>query len=112
MALLDKILGRNKTITDLNATELRREEILLGKQRDRLFKKIEDVATAKQKMLGLAMYVCEPPLPVEREERIGNAFENGGNAIPGAAEFLLGGFTFRDVLNDAKHADDGAVIGI
>jgi hypothetical protein len=50
MALIDKILGRNKTLTDLDKTELRREEILLTKQRERLFKKIEDVATTKQKI--------------------------------------------------------------
>jgi hypothetical protein len=50
MALIDKIFGRNKTLSDLSPAELRREEILLTKHRDRLFKKIEDVATAKQKI--------------------------------------------------------------
>ena len=41
MALLDKIFGLNKTLSDLSRTELRKEEIILSKQRDRLFKKIE-----------------------------------------------------------------------
>ena len=50
MALIDKIFGRNKTLSDLSRQELRREEILLSKQRDRLFKKIETIATNKQKI--------------------------------------------------------------
>lgn len=50
MALLDKILGRNKTLSDLNPQELRKEEILIGRQREKLVKKIETIATAKQKI--------------------------------------------------------------
>ncbi len=50
MALIDKLFGRKKTLTELSPTELRREEILLTKQRDRLFKKIEQITTAKQKI--------------------------------------------------------------
>jgi hypothetical protein len=50
MALIDKIFGRKKTLSQLTRQELRREEILLTKQRDRLFKKIGDVATQKQKI--------------------------------------------------------------
>ena len=50
MALIDKIFGRNKTLTELTRQELRREEILLTKQRDRLFKKIETIAVGKQKI--------------------------------------------------------------
>ena len=50
MALIDKIFGRSKTLSELSNQELRREEILIGKQRDRLLKKIEDVAAAKQKI--------------------------------------------------------------
>ncbi|HEX8523040.1 MAG TPA: hypothetical protein VF669_12350 [Tepidisphaeraceae bacterium] len=50
MALIDKIFGRNKTLSELSRQELRREEILLTKQRDRLFKKIEQIAGAKQKI--------------------------------------------------------------
>jgi hypothetical protein len=50
MALIDKIFGRKKTLSDLNKQELRKEEILIGKQRDRLFKRIEEIAAAKQKI--------------------------------------------------------------
>ena len=44
MALIDKIFGKKKTLSDLNKQELRREEILLTKQRDRLFKRIESIS--------------------------------------------------------------------
>jgi hypothetical protein len=50
MALIDKIFGRSKTLSDLSPAELRKEEILLTKSRDKLFKKIETVATEKQKI--------------------------------------------------------------
>jgi hypothetical protein len=50
MALIDKILGRNKTLSDLSRQELRREEILIAKQRDRLFKKVEAIANDKQRI--------------------------------------------------------------
>src|SRR3954452_3625147 len=48
MALIDKIFGKKKTLSELSKQELRREEILLTKQRDRLFKKIGDISTQKQ----------------------------------------------------------------
>src|SRR5215211_500368 len=50
MALIDKIFGKKKTLSQLDKQELRREEILLTKQRDRLFKKIEDISIGKQKI--------------------------------------------------------------
>src|SRR6059036_3683239 len=50
MALIDKIFGKKKTLAQLTHQELRREEILLSKQRDRLFKKIETLAGFKQKI--------------------------------------------------------------
>lgn len=50
MALIDKIFGRKKTLSQLDRQELRKEEILLTKQRDKLFKKIESVAGEKQKI--------------------------------------------------------------
>lgn len=50
MALIDKIFGTNKSLSDLSKQELRREEILLTKQRDRLFKKIETLSLGKQKI--------------------------------------------------------------
>ncbi|MEM6561459.1 MAG: hypothetical protein AAF656_07645 [Planctomycetota bacterium] len=50
MALIDKLFGKNKTLSELTRQELRREEILIAKQRDRLMKKISDAADAKQKL--------------------------------------------------------------
>src|SRR6266480_2939416 len=50
MALIDKIFGKQKSLSELNKQELRREEILLTKQRDRLFKKIETLSQNKQKI--------------------------------------------------------------
>ncbi len=50
MALIDKIFGRKKTLSELDRQELRKEEILLTRQRDKLFKKIEGVAAEKQKI--------------------------------------------------------------
>src|SRR5208282_1523358 len=48
MALLDKLFGSQKTLSELSRTELRKEELIIGKQRDRLFKKIEQISTQKQ----------------------------------------------------------------
>src|SRR3954469_20801445 len=48
MALIDKIFGKKKTLSELTRQELRKEEIILTKQRDRLFKKIGDISTQKQ----------------------------------------------------------------
>jgi hypothetical protein len=50
MALIDKIFGRKKTLSELNRQELRREEILLEKTRDRLFKRLEQIGVDKQKI--------------------------------------------------------------
>src|SRR5579871_4816204 len=50
MALIDKIFGHKKTLSELNRQELRKEEIMLTKQRDRLFKRIETISTGKQKI--------------------------------------------------------------
>lgn len=50
MALIDKIFNTKKTLSELNRQELRREEILLEKNRDRLFKKIEQITLDKQKI--------------------------------------------------------------
>jgi len=50
MALIDKLFGKKKSLSELNKQELRREEILLTKQRDRLFAKIEQMSVAKQKI--------------------------------------------------------------
>src|SRR4028118_2129864 len=50
MALIDKIFGKKKTLSELDRQALRKEEILLTRQRDKLFKKIEGVAVEKQKI--------------------------------------------------------------
>src|SRR2546423_3718746 len=50
MALIDKLFSRRKTLSQLNRQELRKEEILLTKQRDRLFKRIETISQGKQKI--------------------------------------------------------------
>src|SRR5258707_13976852 len=50
MALIDKIFGHKKTLSELDRQELRKEEILLTKQRDRLFKKIGQISEDKQKI--------------------------------------------------------------
>ena len=50
MALIEKIFGKKKTLSELNRQELRREEILLEKNRDRLFKRIEQIGADKQKI--------------------------------------------------------------
>jgi hypothetical protein len=50
MALIDKIFGHKKTLSELDRQELRKEEIILTKQRDRLFKKIEQASVDKQKI--------------------------------------------------------------
>ena len=50
MALIDKLFSRKKTLSQLDRQELRKEEILLTKQRDRLFKRIETIGVDKQKI--------------------------------------------------------------
>ena len=62
MALIDKIFGKKKTLSDLNRQELRREEILLTKQRERLFKRISDIATHKQKIFQQGAQQKSPEL--------------------------------------------------
>lgn len=62
MALIDKLFGNNKTLSELNRQELRREEILIGKHRDKLFKKIEQIATDKQKIFQQGAQQKSPEL--------------------------------------------------
>jgi hypothetical protein len=50
MALIHKIFGKRKTLSDLSPAELRKEEILLTRQRDKLFSRVEKVAGDKQKI--------------------------------------------------------------
>jgi hypothetical protein len=51
MALIDKIFGTaKKTLSELDRQELRKEEILLTKQRDKLVKRVEQISLDKQKI--------------------------------------------------------------
>src|SRR5262245_5854584 len=50
MALIHKLFGKTKTLSALTRQELRKEEILLSKQRDRLFNRIGQITTEKQKI--------------------------------------------------------------
>lgn len=51
MALIDRLFGKKeKTLSELTPQELRREEILLTKERDKLFKRVEQIAAEKQKI--------------------------------------------------------------
>ena len=49
MALLDRLFGR-KSLSRLTPAELRKEEILLSRQRDRLMNKLESIASQKQRI--------------------------------------------------------------
>lgn len=61
MALLEKLFGP-KSLSELDAVQLRKEEILLQRQRDKLLKKIEDVAAAKQKVFKQGAATKSPEL--------------------------------------------------
>lgn len=50
MALINKLFTKTKTLSQLTPQELRKEEILLTKQRDKLFKQIEQISTDKQRI--------------------------------------------------------------
>ena len=62
MALIDKIFGKTKTLSQLTRQELRKEEILLSKQRDRLFKRIEQISAEKQKIFQTGATQKSPEL--------------------------------------------------
>jgi hypothetical protein len=50
MALIHKIFNRQKSLSDLDWQALRKEEILIGKQRDKLFAKSEQIVSEKRKI--------------------------------------------------------------
>lgn len=50
MALLDRLFGRNRLLSQLTPAELRKHEILITRQRDRLIKKIEAAAAERQRI--------------------------------------------------------------
>ena len=71
MALIDKLFGKKKTLSDLTRQELRREEIILTKNRERLFKRIGDIATQKQKIFQQGAQQKSPEL----RKALAQAFE-------------------------------------
>jgi hypothetical protein len=62
MALLDKIFGRKKSLSELDKQTLRKEEILLTKQRDRLFASIEKIGVQKQQIFKTGASQKSPEL--------------------------------------------------
>ena len=62
MALINKLFGKSKTLSDLTKQELRKEEILLTKQRDRLFNRIAQITTDKQKIFQQGTTLKSPEL--------------------------------------------------
>lgn len=62
MALIDKLFGKSKTLSQLSRTELRREEILLTKRRDKLFARVEQIGKDKQKIFANGRDTSSPEL--------------------------------------------------
>ncbi|HEX8911224.1 MAG TPA: hypothetical protein VF796_02610 [Humisphaera sp.] len=63
MALLDKIFGKKtKTLAEFSPAELRREEIMIGRERDKLFKKIETINKEKQQIFDQGAKQKSPEL--------------------------------------------------
>lgn len=62
MALIEKFFGKSKSLADLSRQELRREEILLSKQRDRLFGKVQSLAEQKQQIFKAGVAQKSPEL--------------------------------------------------
>src|ERR1700678_11499 len=62
MALIDKFFSKTKTLSELSRQELRKEEILLEKSRDRLFKKIENLGVVKKKIFDQGSQQKSPEL--------------------------------------------------
>src|SRR5437588_668248 len=80
MALLDKLFGKKKTLSQLSKSELRKEEIIIGKQRDRLFKRIEDIANAKD-MVRIAAWIEDDAVTQDMyQERLDQILELGAQA--------------------------------
>jgi hypothetical protein len=62
MALIDKFFSKTKTLSELSRQELRKEEILLEKSRDRLFKKIDTLGATKKKIFEQGAQQKSPEL--------------------------------------------------
>jgi len=62
VALIDRLFGRNKTLSQLSKGELRREEILLKKRRDKLFSRVDELAKAKHEIFRQGRQSSSPEL--------------------------------------------------
>jgi hypothetical protein len=62
MAIIDRIFNRKKTLSQLDRAELRREEILLSKQRDKLFQRAQESVLTKQKIFSQGAQQKTPEL--------------------------------------------------
>jgi len=62
MAIIDRIFNRKKTLSQLDRAELRREEILLSKQRDKLFQRVQETVLTKQKIFSQGAQQKTPEL--------------------------------------------------
>jgi hypothetical protein len=62
MALIDKLFGKTKTLSQLSRQELRKEELIIGKQRDKLFKRLEQITQEKQKIFQQGAIQKSPEL--------------------------------------------------
>ena len=62
MAIIDRLFGRNKSLSQLSRVELRREEILLKKQRDKLFSRIETISKQKHQIFQQGKQSSSPEL--------------------------------------------------
>src|SRR5688572_19112848 len=62
MALIDKLFGKAKTLSQLSRAELRREEILLTKRRDKLFGRVDQISKDKQKIFANGRDTSSPEL--------------------------------------------------
>jgi hypothetical protein len=62
MALIDRLFGRNKTLSQLSKGELRREEILLKKRRDKLFTRVDEIAKNKHEIFRQGKQSSSPDL--------------------------------------------------
>lgn len=61
MALWDKLFGKKtKTLSELSRAELRKEEILLSRERDRIFKDMERIADQKKKIFEMGAQQKSP----------------------------------------------------
>ena len=62
MALIDRLFGRSKTLSQLSRGELRKEEILLSKRRDKLFSRVDEIAQQKHDIFRRGKQSSSPEL--------------------------------------------------